>query len=238
MRRDHRPYWLKKAYLNFQDFYVRRYLSPQLDRLGDHYTFMKPWYVEIFGPRITIGRHVNIIATADANVRLSVWSNTSDAGYIRIGDYCLICPGVRISSAIGVTVGDNCMFAHGAYITDCDWHDIYNRVSFGKAVSVTIGENVWVGDRAIICKGVSIGNNSIIGAGAVVSKSVPANVVAAGNPAKIVKELDPSIEIITRKSWFMDPELYEKIDHLDKDTLKKNSFLHWLRYLLSPQKSE
>ncbi|GIS36486.1 MAG: hypothetical protein Ct9H90mP7_4940 [Candidatus Neomarinimicrobiota bacterium] len=55
---------------------------------------------------------------------------------------------------------------------------------------IKLEENVWVGDRAVICKGVTIGKNSIVGAGAIVTKDVPPNVVVPGNPAKIVKELD------------------------------------------------
>jgi len=53
---------------------------------------MKPWYVELFGGPITIGDYVNIIATADKRVRLTVWSNLEGEGEIRIGDYCLLCP--------------------------------------------------------------------------------------------------------------------------------------------------
>jgi maltose O-acetyltransferase len=56
---------------------------------------------------------------------------------------------------------------------------------------IKIGNNVWIGGGAIICPGVTIGDNSTIGAGAVVTKSVPANVLAAGNPARVIRELAP-----------------------------------------------
>jgi acetyltransferase-like isoleucine patch superfamily enzyme len=58
-----------------------------------------------------------------------------------------------------------------------------------KTAPVIIEDNVWIGMNAVILKGVTIGENSVVAAGAVVSKSVPANVVVAGNPAVIVKEL-------------------------------------------------
>ena len=53
---------------------------------------------------------------------------------------------------------------------------------------ITIGENVWIGCRALILKGVTIGDGAVVAAGAVVTKDVPANCVVAGNPAKIIKE--------------------------------------------------
>lgn len=69
-----------------------------------------------------------------------------------------------------------------------------NTVDDGKASGhigkpVQIGDNVWIGARSIILPGVSIGENSIIGAGTVVPKDIPANVVAVGNPAKVIKNL-------------------------------------------------
>jgi maltose O-acetyltransferase len=62
-------------------------------------------------------------------------------------------------------------------------------LEFGKAV--TIGDDVWIGGGAIICPGVTIGATSIIGAGSVVTKSIPEGVVAAGNPCRVLKEIDP-----------------------------------------------
>ena len=63
------------------------------------------------------------------------------------------------------------MIAHGAYISDADWHGIYDRAEpVGKTKPIKFEDNVWIGDSAIICKGVTIGKNSIIGAGAVVTK--------------------------------------------------------------------
>ena len=78
----------------------------------------------------------------------------------------------------------------------------------------------------MVGKGVTIGKNSIVAAGAVVVKDVPDNVVVGGNPAKIIKELDASKEGITRIKLFEDPEVYDQIDQY---TLKSNSFLNYLR---------
>jgi acetyltransferase-like isoleucine patch superfamily enzyme len=239
LNRDHRPYFLKKVYLKFQEFYTHHFLRPQLKSLGEGFTFIKPWHVEIFGSPIEVGNYVNVIAASDSKVRFSVWPLQKNSSGIRIGNYCLICPGVRISSASEIAIGDNCMVASQVYITDCDWHDIYNRIAFGRPVPVRIEKNVWIGDSALICKGVTLGENSIIGAGAVVVNDVPANVIAAGNPAKVVKHLDPQEQITTRAQWFSNPsKLSEDIVRLDQEMLRKNTLLHWLRYLVYPVKGD
>ena len=131
------------------------------------------------------------------------------------------------------------MIASGAYITDSDWHDIYNRITIGNTAPVKIENNVWVGDSAIICKGVTLGQNSIIGAGAVVVSSVPSNCIAAGNPARVVKELDEKEQFTTREQWFADPEaLFKGFDYTDKLILRENSLYHWLRYKLFPSQKD
>ena len=62
------------------------------------------------------------------------------------------------------------------------------------AAPITIGDDVWIGGGAIVCPGVSIGNNAVIGAGSVVTKDIPANVVAAGNPARVIGALEVSLD--------------------------------------------
>lgn len=239
MLRDHRPYWLKKVYLRWQRFYVERYLRPQFAALGAHATFFKPWHVEIFGGPVEMGACPNVIANPDKKVRFAVWSSQDGKGRISIGDYCLICPGVRISSAASIDIGDGTMLASGVYITDSDWHGIYDRISMGPAKPVVVGANVWLGDQAIVCKGVTIGDNSIIGAGSVVTRDIPANVVAAGNPARVVKKLDPKTRFKTRADWFAKPEqLKSEIDGLDRTMLKKNRLHFWLRHLIWPRRGD
>ena len=89
------------------------------------------------------------------------------------------------------------------------------------------------------CKGVNIGENSIVGAGAVVLKDVPANVVVGGNPATIVKELDPEQKIKTRAEWFSRPEvLAAEFDAIDRHLLQGNTWLGWLRSMIFPGRSD
>ncbi len=237
MRKDHRPYVVKRAYQRFQKFYVNRFIRPQLESLGGRFVFMKPWHVEVFGAPVHIGDFLTLIATPDNKVRLTIWSNESDIEGITIGDYCLICPGVRISAATSITIGDNCMIANRAYLSDSDAHGIYDRsYPVGKTGPIRLENNVWIGDSAIITKGVTIGENSIIGAGAVVVKDIPSNTIAAGNPAKVVKELDPERKITTRADWFSDPvKLAEQFRILDRAMLEGNTYSGWFRSVLFPK---
>ena len=89
----------------------------------------------------------------------------------------------------GIELGDGCMIGHQVVIATLN-HDLMpeRRASMIPA-KVTLGRNVWVGAHATILPGVTIGDNSVVAAGAVVTKDVPANCVAAGVPARVVKRL-------------------------------------------------
>ena len=240
MRRDHRPYFIKKIWFGIMGFHLRHFLSPSLNALGDHPFVVKPWHVEVFGAPVRIGSNVTLLAASDKKTRLTVWTDKKDVPGITIGDHCLISPGVRIGAAESITISDNCMLASGVYITDSDWHGIYDRSLPPKeAHPVILRPNVWVGDGAIITKGVTIGENSIIGAGSVVTSDIPPNVIAAGNPASIVKELDPGRPIITRRDRFHDTDRISMLmDSQEKELLKGNTFRSWLLHLIRPTRND
>lgn len=236
MRQDRRPYWVKNYYLRFRRWYTNHFLKPACDSLGDYHTCMKPWYISISGPNISIGRCATIIGEPDNRVKIGVWGRESDTGRIEIGDYVLISPGTRISASDEIKIGNGVMMANGVYITDSDWHGIYDRTKRSDRVApVHIADNVWLGDHSTILKGVSIGENSVVAANAVVTRDVPANVVVAGNPAKVVKQLDVEREMITRADYFADPEQLQRFfDSVDRMVLSGNGFFNWLRVLLWP----
>ena len=238
IRKDNRPYWLKKYATKLNKLYVRHFLKPQFKYLGKGGAYFKPRHIKVFGYNVSVGDYPTIIGARDAVVQLTSWNIGEHKGEIIIGKYSLITPGVRIMAAEKIIIGDACMIAHGAYISDADWHGIYDRAEpVGKTKPIILEDNVWIGDSAIICKGVTIGKNSIIGAGAVVTKDVPQNSIFAGNPAKLVKELNNE-EFKSRKDFFKDPKkLADDFDMLDKYSLKDNTFLNWLKSIIYPDKT-
>lgn len=90
-----------------------------------------------------------------------------------------------------VNIGSKTMFGPNVQIYTATHPLDYKIRNTGLeyAKPITIGENVWVGGSVVICPGITIGDNSIIGAGSVVTKSIPANVIAAGNPCKVIRNL-------------------------------------------------
>lgn len=240
MRRNNRPYWIKRIVTAANRWYVRQFVRPQFDQAGKLLEVVQPRHLIIFGRNICVGNHTHIICAADNPVRLSTWSGKQGQGEISFGNHCLISPGVRISAARSVKIGDNCMLAANVYISDSDWHGIYNRIRpFRCTKPVMLANNVWVGDSAIITKGVSIGENSVIGAGAVVTRDIPANAIAAGNPARIVKSINPKRRMLTRELLFRDAEhYYHNQNQLDRYMLGNNGWVNWLRSVLVPSRED
>lgn len=107
---------------------------------------------------------------------------------IRAGDNFGLNYGVEIYAAKSITMGDNTMIGDMVTIYDTDFHRI-DEGSDPRVAPVTIGDNVWLGRGALILPGVTIGDHSIVAAGAVVTKDVAARTVVAGNPARVVREI-------------------------------------------------
>lgn len=119
------------------------------------------------------GRHVHL----GNNVYINYNSVLVDDAHIYIGDGTLIAPNVTIVAAS---------------------HPISPKLraeGYGCNEPVYIGKNVWIASNVTILPGVHIGDNSVIGAGAVVTKDIPANVIAVGNPARVLREIGPDDEV-------------------------------------------
>jgi acetyltransferase-like isoleucine patch superfamily enzyme len=235
LRRDHHPYWYEKLAERVHGRLAEHFIHPQFERLGAEPRFVGARYLHLQGERLSAGDHFHVYATRAMPVMLAVDPFEGGQGHIRFGSCCIVAPGVRIRSALGVDIGDNCMFAESVFMTDADWHDHYHRIYPGKRAPIKLHDNVWVGDRVTVCKGVSIGENSIIGAASVVTKDIPANAIAVGNPARVVAELDPNAPTTVRAELFGGGVPYQAFkDEFDKRRLAGNSLLGWARSRLWP----
>ncbi|MDR6878654.1 acyltransferase [Bacillus sp. 3255] len=147
---------------------------------------------------------------------------------MKVGGNCAIQPGVVFdySHCWLIKIGNNVTIAPQAYLLA---HDASTKsiINYTKLGSITIEDNVFIGARALIMPGVTIGKNSIIGAGSIVTKSIPADSVAVGNPAKVVATLQDYVnktDILLGNSKKYDQRftIKGKISDLDKDKMYRD----------------
>jgi acetyltransferase-like isoleucine patch superfamily enzyme len=135
--------------------------------------------------------------TVDGKCSITFAARYSDRPTLVLGERTLVSHNCTFTVAERIEIGSDCMLASDVFVFDCSGHpvDPAARLRGEPAPAesvrpVRIGDNVWVGRRATICSGVTIGSGSVVAADAVVTKDVPSNTVVAGNPARIVRELD------------------------------------------------
>ena len=147
-------------------------LGQLLGAMGEGCWIEPPLYVN-WGSRITLGDHVY------ANTGLTVIDDT----FVTIGSHVMLGPRVTISAA--------------SHPVDPE----LRRQAYQYDLPVVLEENVWVGAGATILPGVTIGKNSVIGAGSVVDRDIPPDVVAAGVPCRVLREIGPRDREYYHKSW-------------------------------------
>ena len=139
----------------------------------------------------------NIRSNSIGLIQPCVFNVATPGSIIEIGNDVGI-SGSTINSTLKVCIGNNVLIGSGCLITDSDSHPTNpqerlkncNNPEETISAPIHIQNNVFIGARTIILKGVTIGENSVIGAGSVVVKNIPANCIAAGNPAKVIKVLN------------------------------------------------
>jgi acetyltransferase-like isoleucine patch superfamily enzyme len=124
-----------------------------------------------------------------------VWLTAPAPGRISIGAGCFLNIGVMVAAVELVEIGDHCMFANGCFVTDGAhrFDDLEKPVpwqGFTTKGPTRIGDNVWCGANVVITSGVTIGERAVIGANSVVTSDIPARTIAAGAPAKPIREIE------------------------------------------------
>ena len=117
-----------------------------------------------------------------------------------------------------ITIGDNVLFGPNVsiYTAGHPIHPESRNSGYEYGIPVTIGSNVWIGGSCVILPGVSIGNNVVIGAGSVVTKDIPDNVCAAGNPCRVIREITDADRPFYFKDRRFDDEAWAKINRNKK----------------------
>lgn len=147
-------------------------LSELFAKIGNNVKIDAPFYCD-YGQHISIGN----------NVIININCTFVDCNKITIGNNVLIASNVQIYTATHpVNISDR-LLDNWSYNNP---HAFFNTY----ALPVTIEDNVWIGGGVIILPGVTIGKNSVIGAGSVVNKSIPPNSLAVGNPCKIIRKIN------------------------------------------------
>jgi acetyltransferase-like isoleucine patch superfamily enzyme len=159
-------------------------------------------YLEGASPaQVSLGKYVSLLETD-----LICYAK----GSLTIGDYCWFSLRTQVISATSVIIGPYSIFARDVYISDTNEHPVDPMLRRRETIAaletgkppdrylaetrpVVIGSDVWVGERAVILKGVRIGDAAVVAANSVVTRDVPAYSVVAGNPARVVKEIPRSV---------------------------------------------
>jgi acetyltransferase-like isoleucine patch superfamily enzyme len=167
--------------------------------------WVKVWY-PLIGVRFRAGRRLRIHGrltirgpgqvTFGDNVQVlghcTPFSYTRDA-HIRVGSNVIL-GSVKFGCALGISIGDECIVAESS-ISDTDHHatrvDRRSPNAPIRILAVTIERNVWIGRTAAVLPGVVVGENSVVAHGAVCMRSVPANMIVVGNPAKVAAPVPP-----------------------------------------------
>jgi len=166
-----------------------------------------PLIIDGVGCRVRIGKNVDIdarirIFAQVSNATIEIGDDCTIGGLIRLvaGDGGLIRigagttfnqVGLSLHEASAIRIGKDCMFSTDVHMDPSDMHPIFDRATgerINPAQDIHIGDHVWLSTRVLVLKGAHIGSGTIVGAGSMVTGVLPSNVLAIGQPAKVVRE--------------------------------------------------
>jgi acetyltransferase-like isoleucine patch superfamily enzyme len=142
---------------------------------------------------IEIGEHCRLASHPNDSSEVTNLRTYLPSARIKIGSHVGLA-GTTLHCNVSITIGDYCRCGPGVIICDNDSHrvarSVEERAKPPAEAPIVLEGNVWLGMRTIVLKGVTIGANTIVAAGSVVTHSLPGNVIAGGAPARVIRELD------------------------------------------------
>ncbi|HIR91908.1 MAG TPA: sugar O-acetyltransferase [Candidatus Egerieimonas intestinavium] len=166
----------------------RQVMEEQAETRKKLYRFnnTEPWKFDELASQVR-----EILGSAGKNVSILPPFYCDYGHHIQVGDNFFANYGCTILDVSPVKIGNNVMFAPrvSIYAAGHPLHPAARNTGYEYGAPVTIGDNVWLGGNVIVAPGVTIGENTVVGAGSVVTKDIPANVIAAGNPCRVIREI-------------------------------------------------
>lgn len=172
------------------------YLFPYASSIGVFPHFQRMNVSMGHPTRLRIKTNSKLILEPNTNILNGCYFAIASNKQLKIGAETYIAHGVVINTWCGLSIGRNVMIGHETTIMDYDGHPIYSsdnsenekEMYGGKSAPIIIEDDVWIGFRVTILKGVTIGSGAIVAANSCVTANVPKNSIVAGNPAKIIRE--------------------------------------------------
>jgi len=132
--------------------------------------------------RMTIGAQTRLVSTV---ARLELV--TLPSGHLEIGENVFVNYGTSLVSSAHVKIGNDCLIGSHVMVMDCDFHRVEDKAFDTTGQPVVIEDRVWLGNRSMVLKGVRVGHDAVVAAGAIVTRDVPPRSLVAGVPAKVIR---------------------------------------------------
>ncbi len=160
-------------------------------RVEGHYSAHQPVLLEGLGViHFEAGVEFGVKASPEFFTKYCYIEARFPTSRVAIGAGTRINNGFSAVAFSSIQIGEHCLIGCDCSIIDTDGHDLSpskRHAEFSEGKAIRIGNNVFIGDRVVILKGVTVGANAVIGSGAVVTEDVPENTIVAGNPAKVIR---------------------------------------------------
>jgi maltose O-acetyltransferase len=132
--------------------------------------------------QMTFGERVRLDSTVAKMELVSL-----PGGHLEIGNNVFINYGSSLVSSTHVKIGDDCLIGTHVMVMDCDFHRVEDKAWDTSGLPIVLEDRVWLGNRSIVLKGVTVGHDAVVAAGSVVTRNVPPRTVVAGVPAKVIR---------------------------------------------------